>query len=117
MVLRAGNVLDVETHTKLCREYVAAAKVSVRPALVDSRVVVVGAFCEQPPLGLIKTIERSGCSVVDDDFILVSRWYTRPVGSAGGGFRALAQAFVTSTIPTATMYSLAWNWGCATTPA
>lgn len=105
LVVRAGNVLDVETHTKLCREYVAAAKTAPRPLLDASRVVVVGAFCEQPPLGLIKTIERSGCAVVDDDFILVSRWYTRPVASAEAPFRALAQAFVRSTIPTATMYS------------
>lgn len=110
LVLRAGNVLDVETHTRLCREYVAAAKASVRPALDSSRVVVVGAFCEQPPLGLIKTIERSGCFVVDDDFLLHSRWYTRPVADllgpdGGGAFGALAQTFVRHTIPTATMYS------------
>ncbi len=29
-----------------------------------------GAFCEQPPLGLIRTLERSGCDIVDDDFQL-----------------------------------------------
>ena len=105
LVVRAGNVLDVETHTQLCREYVAAAKAKARPLLDSSRVIVVGAFCEQPPLGLIKTIERSGCSVVDDDFILVSRWYTRLVGADGDGFQSLSRAFVKSSIPTATMYS------------
>jgi benzoyl-CoA reductase subunit C len=26
-----------------------------------------GSFCEQPPLGLIKTLERAGCYIVDDD--------------------------------------------------
>ena len=106
LVLRAGNVLDVETHTALVREYVAAAKASVRPVMDCARVVVVGAFCEQPPLGLLKTIERSGCAVVDDDLLLVSRWYTKPVGTAGGAFQAMARAFVTTTIPTATMYSV-----------
>ena len=110
LVLRAGNVLDVETHTRLCREYIAAAKASKRPVLDSARVVVVGAFCEQPPLGLIKTIERSGCFIVDDDLLLHSRWYTKPVadmlGRTGGDpFQALAQTFVHHTIPTATMYS------------
>jgi benzoyl-CoA reductase subunit C len=74
---------------------------------------VVGAFCEQPPLGLLKTIERSGCAIVDDDLLLLSRWYTRPVlgnGAADAGdrrapFAALSRAFVESTVPTATMYA------------
>jgi benzoyl-CoA reductase subunit C len=38
------------------------------------RVVVSGAFCEQPPVGLIKTIELAGCYIVDDDFFVGSRW-------------------------------------------
>ena len=36
--------------------------------------VVSGAFCEQPPLTLIKSIELSGCYIVDDDFLLINRW-------------------------------------------
>ena len=35
-----------------------------------ARVVLTGAFCEQPPLALIKSIELSGCYVVDDDFMV-----------------------------------------------
>ena len=110
VVLRAGNVMPVEDHTALVREYVAAAKVQKRAAIDSSRVVVVSAFCEQPPLGLIKTIERSGCFVVDDDFLLTSRWYTAPVtpllAECGNDpFAALARAFVRHTVPTAVMYS------------
>ncbi|MCG3133468.1 MAG: Benzoyl-CoA reductase subunit C [Planctomycetes bacterium] len=108
LVLRAANVLPVGEHTALVREYVAAAEATPRKSIDASRVVVVGAFCEQPPLGLIKTIERSGCFVVDDDFLLVNRWYTAPVAGASGGrgaFADLASAFVRSTTPTATMYS------------
>jgi benzoyl-CoA reductase subunit C len=107
LVVRAGNVLDVRAHTALLREYAAAARAATRPAMDSARVVVIGAFCEQPPLGLLKTIERSGCAVVDDDMLLVSRWYTREVGCGLGEdpFTALARAFVESTVPTATMYS------------
>jgi benzoyl-CoA reductase subunit C len=104
-VLRAGGVLDVETHTALCREYVASASRSNRTAMDSSRVVLVGAFCEQPPLGLLKTIERSGCFVVDDDLLLNTRWHTAPVEESREPFAALASAFVRHTVPTAVMYS------------
>jgi len=105
LLQRAGNVLDVETHTRLCREWIEAAASSKRTGMDSSRVVVIGAFCEQPPLGLIKTIERSGCFVVDDDLLLNSRWYTQPVETTGDPFAALATAFVKHTVPTAVMYS------------
>ena len=110
VVLRAGNVMDVEEHTALVREYVTAARTFKRAAIDSSRVVVIGAFCEHPPLGLIKTIERSGCFVVDDDLLLVSRWYTAPVAPlvaehGGDPFAALAQGFVRHTVQTAVMYS------------
>ncbi len=105
LVLRAGHVLDVATHTALVREYVAAARAATPPALDNARVVVCGAFCEQPPLGLIKTIERSGCFVVDDDLLLVSRWFSRDVGAAGDPFAALSRAFLEDTVPTAVMYA------------
>ena len=42
-----------------------------RPKRDNARVVLTGAFCEQPPLGLIKSIEMAGCYIVDDDFMLV----------------------------------------------
>jgi benzoyl-CoA reductase subunit C len=105
LVVRAGNVLPPEEHTALVREYVAAARVAPRPVLDSARVVVCGAFCEQPPLGLLKTIERSGCFVVDDDLLLHTRWYTGDVGTEGDPWLALADAFCTQTTPTATVYS------------
>jgi benzoyl-CoA reductase subunit C len=107
LLVRAGNVLDVRSHTALVRGYVAAARATTRPSMDSARVVVVGAFCEQPPLGLLKTIERSGCAVVDDDLVLVSRWYTREIGCGPRDepFAALSRAFLEATIPTATMYS------------
>ena len=41
------------------------------------RVVVCGAFCEQPPLPLMRALEKAGCYVVDDDL-----WYQSMMRSA-----------------------------------
>ena len=41
------------------QEFLAAAAGRVATAYDNVRVVVVGAFCEQPPLGLIKTLEQA----------------------------------------------------------
>ena len=38
------------------------------------RVVVTSAFCEQPPLMMIKSLELSGCYIVDDDWVLGARY-------------------------------------------
>ena len=72
-----GMVLPVEEHTMLVRDYLAAADAEARPMRDNARVVLTGAFCEQPPLNLIKSIEMAGCYIVDDDFMLVTRWLTR----------------------------------------
>jgi len=72
LVMRAGMVLPPEEHTKLVREYIAAAEAEKRPKRDNARVVLTGSFCEQPPLGLIKSIEMAGCYIVDDDFHLVN---------------------------------------------
>lgn len=79
-VLRAGLVLPVEEHNELCSAYLDLVKsASERRPLDQARVVVSGSFCEQPPLGLLKTLERGGCSIVDDDFVQVTRWITSDV--------------------------------------
>lgn len=74
VVLRAGLQLPVEEHNDLLAEYIEAAQESDRQPLDQARVVVVGAFCEQPPLGLIKTLERAGCYIVDDDLLVAARF-------------------------------------------
>jgi benzoyl-CoA reductase subunit C len=67
LVMRAGNVLPVEEHTTLLRDYEAAARARGARTEDRIRVVAVGSFCEQPPLGLLRTLERAGCYVVEDD--------------------------------------------------
>ena len=53
------------------------------------RVVLVGSFCEQPPLELIAAIEESGCYILDDDFLLGWRLFKRDIALDGDPFRAL----------------------------
>ncbi len=108
LLLRAGNVLPVEEHNHLLREYrdgIADGTVELeRPPMDNSRVVLTGAFCEQPPLGLIRTIERSGCYIVDDDFVLGTRMIVDDIAEEGDPVGNLAQAFLHARTATASVY-------------
>lgn len=79
LMQRAGMVMRVEEHNALLREYLDAAESSERPVQDQALVVLAGTFCEQPPLGLIRTLERAGCAVVDDDLLLGPRFANAPV--------------------------------------
>jgi len=104
LVLRAGMVLPVEEHTKLVREYIAAADAMPRPKRDNARIVLTGAFCEQPPLGLIKSIEMAGCYIVDDDFMLVTRWLLDEVPADANPLDELSKAFLHRSATTAAKY-------------
>ncbi len=104
LVLRAGMVLPVEEHTRLVRDYIAAADALPRPKRDNARVVVTGVFCEQPPLALIKSIEMAGCYIVDDDFMLVNRWLLDDVPADGDPLEELSKAFLHRSASTAAKY-------------
>ena len=104
LVLRAGMVLTVEEHSAMLRDYLAAARAEERPRRDNCRVVVTGAFCEQPPLNLIKSLELAGCYVVDDDLLLVTRWLTADTPIEGDPLRNLASAFLHQSEATAARY-------------
>jgi benzoyl-CoA reductase subunit C len=105
VALRAGLVLPVEEHTQLLHDYrdLALAEAERRP-LDQARVVLTGSFCEQPPLGLIKTLERAGCYIVDDDFVPVLRWLKSAVTTTGDPLDALVQAFLEDSIESPVRY-------------
>jgi len=106
LVLRAGMVLPPEDHTLLVREYLAATDAVERPKRDNARIVLTGSFCEQPPLGLIKSIEMAGCYVVDDDFMLVLRWLLDEVPIEGDPLENLSKAFLHRSASTASKYEL-----------
>ena len=104
LMVRAGLVLPVEEHTILLREYLAAARANERPVRDNCRIVLTGMFCEQPPLNLIKSLELSGCYVVDDDLLLVTRWLTGDVDIEGDPLQNLSRAFLHHSESTAAKY-------------
>ena len=105
LFLRAGNVLPVEEHTALLRDYLAEAPLEDDRLEQDrSRVVLVGMFCEQPPLGLLVTLERAGCWVVDDDLLLGQRWITGEIALTGDPLENLVQAYLEQSVSTASRY-------------
>ena len=86
------------------KEYLAAAAAEDRPKRDNSRVVVTGVFCEQPPLNLIKSIELAGCYIVDDDFMLVNRWEKSDVAVEGDPLKNLADAYLHNSNNTSAKY-------------
>ncbi len=104
LLLRAGNVLPVEAHNAMLETYLREVQRLERPQMDNSRIVLTGAFCEQPPLGLIRTIERSGCYIVEDDFVLGSRWIEGPIEERGDALDNLVQAYLNHSTANASLY-------------
>jgi len=106
LILRAGNVLPPEEHTQLIADYLREAALDrSRREQDQSRVILTGMFCEQPPHGLLLTLERAGCSVVDDDLLLGLRWLTRDVATDGDPMQNLVDAYLEASVSTASRYA------------
>ncbi len=105
LLSRAGLVLPVEEHNAMLRDYLASVVDEERPIKDNCRIVINGSFCEQPPLNLIKSIEMSGCYIVDDDYCLVNRWLKEEVPTEGDPLGNLASAFLHKSADTAAKYA------------
>ena len=106
LILRAGLLLPVEEFITMLGAYREAVDGdTTRKPMDQARVLVSGSFCEQPPLGLILTLERSGCYIVDDDLVQVHRWLQHDVPAAAADpLDALVQAFLHDSIDSPTRY-------------
>ena len=108
LMQRAGMVMPVEEHNALLREYTAAAEAAERPLQDQALVVLAGTFCEQPPLGLIRTLERAGCYIVDDDLLLGPRFFSAPVARHADDYPdpidALVRSFLEDRTPASFIY-------------
>lgn len=102
LAVRAGSAMTAAEHTALLREILEAARTRPVRKLDNVRVVVVGAFCEQPPIDLIVTLERAGCDIVADDLQLGMRMIEGPI--EGETIEALARAYIDRGAATASRY-------------
>jgi benzoyl-CoA reductase subunit C len=92
-LVAAGGMIPREEHNELLEAVLPMLE--RRPANREDRIRVVfeGAFCEQPPLDLVRTLGRT-CYVVDDDFLIGLRWLTEDVPTDGDPLHNLAEAYV-----------------------
>jgi benzoyl-CoA reductase subunit C len=105
VVLRAALLMPVAEATALFRDYLGLVREATsRRPLDQARVLVCGSFCEQPPLGLIKTLERSGCYIVDDEFVQIHRWIKGDIKTTGDPLDALVTAFLDDAIESPVRY-------------
>jgi len=105
LLLRAGIVLAVDEFDRMLDDYRAAVEADEeRRPLDQARVMLVGSFCEQPPLGLIKTLERSGCYIVDDDFVQIHRFIRGDVALDGDPLENLIRSFLDDAVDSPTRY-------------
>jgi len=114
-LLRAGLVVPPEELSEMLRDYLSAVhEDAARKPMDQARVVLIGSFCEQPPLGLIKTLERSGCYIVDDDLVQVHRFVRGDVALEGDPLDNLVGAFLAQAVDSPTRYAAAGDNGRAT---
>jgi len=106
LAVRAGAVLPTDEHTALLHEILDAFRRREARPYDNVRVVVAGSFCEQPPLPLIRTLEKAGCDIVVDDFQLGFRFIEGPidVGTDESPLEALARAYLERGAATASRY-------------
>ncbi|MFQ5837850.1 MAG: 2-hydroxyacyl-CoA dehydratase [Thermoplasmata archaeon] len=94
LLVRAAAYMPVEDHVALVRKALAEIKQRTAKARDNIRVLLLGPFCEQPPLELLRIVEEAGCYIVDDELLMGYRWYTSPVPTNDDPLRALAESYV-----------------------
>jgi benzoyl-CoA reductase subunit C len=104
VVLRAATLMPPDDAiAQLDRLLPALASREGRPR-DRLRVVLEGAFCEQPPLGVLEVLDDAGCYVVEDDLLLGWRWFREDVPGSGDPFLALAAAYVNGAVASSTRH-------------
>ncbi len=106
-IIRAGMVIPVEEHNEILEKVCEHIQQDIGEPQDRIRVVVSGAFCEQPPLGLIKSIELAGCYVVDDDFMLGSRMIIGDIDATSDNpLQAIANSYIKQSQYSSSIYDV-----------
>ncbi|MCC6753676.1 MAG: benzoyl-CoA reductase subunit C [Saprospiraceae bacterium] len=106
-VLRAGTVIPVEEHNEMLHVVLEAIRQPIGTPQDRVKVVLSGAFCEQPAIGLIRAIEDAGCYVVEDDLMLGSRMILGPIDDQSDDpLEAIALAYLTRSRYSSSIYDV-----------
>lgn len=106
-IIRAGMVIPVEEHNSILEDVLSFIQQDVGEPMDKIKVVVSGAFCEQPPVSLIKTIEMAGCYIVDDDFMQGSRYIKGNIDdTTDDPIEVLADAYLTKSTFSSSIYDV-----------
>lgn len=106
-IVRAGYVIPVEEHNEILENVIRLIQEERGDPLDKIRVMVIGAFCEQPPVGLIRTIEMAGCYIVEDDFLLGARWIQGDIDPSGPDpLSAISNAYLEKSTFSSSVYDV-----------
>jgi benzoyl-CoA reductase subunit C len=92
-LVAVGGLVPREEHNALLAAALEALERRSPRRQDKIRVVLVGGFCEQPPLDLLQVVGRS-CHVVEDDLLIGLRWLEEGVPLEGDPLLALAAAYL-----------------------
>ncbi|MCP3918710.1 MAG: hypothetical protein GY711_24455 [bacterium] len=92
-LVAAGGMIPREEHNELLATLLPLIRERDTRQHDRTRIVFEGAFCEQPPLDLIRVLGRS-TYVVDDDFLIGMRWVLSDVDAGDDPLMALSNAYV-----------------------
>lgn len=106
-IVRAGTAIPVEEHNQMLAEICKILEQDIGFKQDKIKVIISGAFCEQPAIGLIKAIEEAGCYVVDDDYQLGSRMILGDIDcKSNNPLEAIANAYLTQTQYSSSIYDV-----------
>ena len=106
-IIRAGTVITVEEHNEILEQVCEHIKKDIGVRQDKIKIVISGAFCEQPAMGLIKAIEDAGCYVVDDDYMLGSRMILGDVDATSANpLEAISNSYIKQSQYSSSIYDI-----------
>lgn len=106
-IVRAGTAIPIEEHNAMLEQVCEHIQQDIGTPQDKVKVVVSGAFCEQPAIGLIKAIEEAGCYVVDDDYMLGSRMILGDIDpTTDKPLEAIANAYIRQSRYSSSIYDV-----------
>jgi benzoyl-CoA reductase subunit C len=109
-VFLASMVMPVDKFVELGSKYLEYVKGRPEEKPVERiRTVILGDFCEQPPLQLFKIIEMSGAYILISDYIKNAIWIGDIDANEKDPIDAMVKAYVNNPTPLTTRYHPAIN--------